>query len=224
MDDPLVSVIVPVYNGAAYLSEALASVRAQTYSPIELIVVDDGSIDASPEIAASYRPARRVRQAHQGVTAARNHGLTLSSGVLIAFLDQDDWWEPAKLRRQAAYLAEHPEVDYMTTRQRFFLSPGMGTPVGLRPELLEGDQPGAALSTLLARRALFDRLGPFDLQAADASDVDWFRRAQAAGAHGYELPDVLTHTRVHADNFTRLAPAAPAPQARPEPQAGGGSA
>jgi glycosyltransferase involved in cell wall biosynthesis len=221
MDDPLVSVIVPVYNGAAYLSEALASVRAQTYSPVELIVVDDGSIDASPEIAASYRPARRVRQAHQGVTVARNHGLTLSSGVLIAFLDQDDWWEPAKLRRQVAYLAEHSDVDYVTTRQRFFLSPGMGTPVWLRPELLEDDQPGSAPSTLLARRALFERVGPFDPQAADSSDLDWFRRAQAAAVQGYEVPEMLTHKRVHADNFSRLAPAPPAPQVRPEPQPGG---
>jgi glycosyltransferase involved in cell wall biosynthesis len=200
-----VSVIVPVYNGAAYLGEALASVRAQRYAPIELIVVDDGSNDASPEIAASYRPARRLRQEHQGVAVARNQGLGLSTGVFIAFLDQDDWWEPAKLQRQVDYLLANPSVDYVTTRQRLFLSPGMGTPVWLRPELLEGAQPGSTPSTLLARKTVFERLGQFDPQFPLTSDVEWFLRAKNTGVQSYELPEVLTHKRVHNENHARLA-------------------
>lgn len=205
MDNPLVSVIVPTYNGAAYLAEALASVRAQTYPRVELIVVDDGSVDASPEIAASYRPARRVRQEHQGVAVARNQGLTLATGDLLAFLDQDDWWDPLKLQRQVDYLRAQPEVAYVTTRQRFFLSPGAGTPLWLKPELLEGDQPGTTPSTLLARKELFEKLGPFNPQFALTSDVDWFFRAKDAGVKTYELPEVLTHKRVHGENHSRLA-------------------
>src|SRR5687768_4036157 len=119
----VISVIVPTYNGAAYLAETLASVRAQDYRPVELIVVDDGSNDASPEIAASFRPSVRLVQPHQGLAVARNAGLAAATGTLIAFLDQDDWWEVDKLRRQAAYLAEHREVDGVLTQQRFFLSP-----------------------------------------------------------------------------------------------------
>jgi glycosyltransferase involved in cell wall biosynthesis len=210
MNNPLVSVIVPVYNGAAYLGEALASVRAQNYSPIELIVVDDGSYDASPEIAASYRPAQRVRQDHQGAAAARNRGLTLSTGLFLAFLDQDDWWEPNKLRQQVDYLLAHPEVDYTTTRQRFFLSPGAGTPLWLKPEQLEDDQPGSTPSTLLARRGAFERWGQFDPQQPLTSDADWFQRTQQAGARWYELPEALTHRRIHTDNHARLTPDAPA--------------
>jgi glycosyltransferase involved in cell wall biosynthesis len=205
MANPLVSVIVPVYNGAPYLGEALASVRAQTYGPIELIVIDDGSVDASPEIAASYRPAQRVRQDHQGVAVARNQGLTLAHGEFVAFLDQDDWWEPVKLQRQLDYLRAHPEVDYVTTRQRLFISPGAGTPIWLRPEQLEHSQPGQTPSALLARKALFDRLGPFDPQHTLTSDADWFARAAAAGVKSHELPEDLVHRRVHGDNHARLA-------------------
>ena len=205
MANPLVSVIVPVYNGAAYLGEALASVRAQTYTPIELIVVDDGSVDASPEIAASYRPAQRLRQDHQGAAVARNQGLSLAHGELVAFLDQDDWWEPAKLQRQMDYLRAHPEVDFVTTRQLFFISPGAGTPIWLRPELLEHSQPGQTPSALLARKALFTRLGSFDPQNGLTSDADWFARAAATGVKSYELPEVLVHRRVHGDNHARLA-------------------
>jgi glycosyltransferase involved in cell wall biosynthesis len=207
MNDPLVSVIVPVYNGAAYLAEALASVRGQTYDPVELIIVDDGSQDASPEIAASYRPTQLARQEHQGVAVARNQGLALSTGLLVAFLDQDDWWEPDKLERQVEYLRAQPAVDYVTTRQRLFLSPGAGTPLWLKPELLEGDQPGTTPSTLLARKALFERLGTFDPQYAMTSDVEWFLRAKGAGVNMHELPAVLTHKRVHGGNHSRLAQA-----------------
>lgn len=205
MTDPLVSVIVPVYNGAAYLGEALASVRAQTYGRIELIVVDDGSADASPEIAASYRPAQRVSQDHQGAAAARNHGLRLARGELIAFLDQDDWWEPYKLQRQVRYLLDHPEVELVTARQMYFISPGAGTPLWLSPELIEAAQPGRTPSALLARKAVFDRIGAFDVAQTEASEAEWFARAAAAGARHAELPEVLVHRRVHADNYVRLA-------------------
>ena len=207
----VISVIVSTYNGAAYLAEALASVRAQDYRPVELIVVDDGSNDASPEIAASFRPSVRLMQAHQGLAVARNAGLAAATGTLIAFLDQDDWWETDKLRRQAAYLAEHPEVDGVLTQQRYFLSPGTGTPLWLKPELLEDNQPGNTPSTLLARKALFERLGSFNPELELASDADWFMRAQAAGAKFYELPAALTHRRVHPVNHARSGPQPSAP-------------
>ncbi len=205
MNKLLVSVIVPMYNGAAYLGEALASVRGQVDGPVELIVVDDGSRDSSAEIAASYRPMRQLTQAHQGAAVARNLGLATASGDLVAFLDQDDWWEPDKLRRQVAYALEHPEVEVVLTRQRFFLHPGTGTPGWLTPELLDSDQPGQTPSALLARKTLFDRLGGFNPEYPLTSAADWFLRAQAAGVDLHELPDALTHRRVHAGNQARLA-------------------
>ncbi len=208
MTKPLVSVIVPMYNGAEFLGEALASVRGQVdHRPVELIVVDDGSRDSSAEVAASYRPTRERTQPHQGVAAARNLGLAAATGDFIAFLDQDDWWEPDKLRRQVTYALEQPDVDVVFTRQRFFLHPGAGTPAWLTTNLLDSAQAGRTPSTLLVRKTLFARLGLFNPELALTSDTDWFERAQAAGVQLHELPAALTHRRVHAGNQARLAEA-----------------
>src|SRR5438045_4181238 len=93
-DNPLVSVIMPVYNGAAYLAGALASISAQTYPRYELVVVNDGSTDDSAAIVQSFPNVRYVYQENQGIAAARNFGVSFSRGELVAFLDQDDYWAP----------------------------------------------------------------------------------------------------------------------------------
>src|ERR1044072_1619841 len=117
----LVSVIIPVYNGGRYLRAALESVFAQTYRPIEVIVVDDGSADDSGLIAQSFPEVRHMRQQNQGVAAARNNAIAASRGEFLAFLDQDDLWTPEKLRLQIGYLLTHPELGYTLTQQKFFL-------------------------------------------------------------------------------------------------------
>src|SRR5213078_156464 len=111
-EQPLVSVIIPVYNGARYLRAALESVFAQTYRPIEVIVVDDGSGDDSGVIAQSFPDVHFIHQENQGVAAARNHGFDAARGEFIAFLDQDDLWTPEKLKVQVNYLLNHPDVGY----------------------------------------------------------------------------------------------------------------
>ena len=104
-----VSVVIPCYNGAAFLREALDSVLAQTRPPLEVIVVDDGSTDDSAAIAESYGPPVRViRQENQGESVARNRGIDEARGDWIAFLDADDVWKPEKLARQLA--AVEPDV------------------------------------------------------------------------------------------------------------------
>src|SRR5581483_4857500 len=101
MAAPLVSVVVPVYNGAKYLRQALDSALGQTYPRLQLVIVDDGSTDSSAEIIASYGPRLcSIRQANAGVACARNAGIRAAAGDLIAFLDQDDWWLPEKVDRQ----------------------------------------------------------------------------------------------------------------------------
>src|SRR4029079_2498347 len=107
-ENPLVSVIVPVYNGERYLREALESVFAQTYRAIEVIVVDDGSPDDSGTIGQSFPEVRYIHQTNQGVAAARNNGIEAARGEFFAFLDQDDLWVPEKLNVQVEYFLGHP--------------------------------------------------------------------------------------------------------------------
>ena len=218
MSQPLVSAVVPVYDGRPYLAEALASALAQTWarSParsrraLEVVVVDDGSTDGSPEVAASFAEARAgssspvqvrvVRRPHRGVAAARNAGVAAARGRLLAFLDQDDRWTPDKLERQVAHLEAHPEDGFCLARQRLFLEPGVERPGWLKPELLEKDQPGYVPGTLVVRREVFDAVGPFDEGRPVASDADWFLRAKDAGVGMAMLPDVLLERRIHRAN------------------------
>src|SRR5262249_48156267 len=107
----LVSVIIPTFDRSAWVGEAIASVLAQTYPHLELIVVDDGSHDATPEVVQAFGPALTyIRQARAGVSAARNRGVAASRGALVAFLDSDDLWLPGKIAAQVALLQQQPHV------------------------------------------------------------------------------------------------------------------
>src|SRR5690349_2600271 len=103
MSAPLVSVVIPVFDGEAYLAAAIESALAKTYARVEVIVVDDGSTDGSASVAARY-DVRLVRQSNRGVSAACNAGVEAARGELIAFLDADDLWPPERLEIQARHL------------------------------------------------------------------------------------------------------------------------
>ncbi len=129
-----VTVIIPSYNLADYLPAAIDSVCAQTLPPLEVIVIDDGSTDGSWELAEAYGPpVQVVRQANAGVSAARNHGIDLAAGDWIAFLDADDIWEPTKLERQMAAVADQPEVVCVFT-DFYTFGEGRENQVELRPD------------------------------------------------------------------------------------------
>lgn len=202
MTVPLVSVIVPVYNGERFLGAALESVARQDYPRLEIVVADDGSADRTAPIARAFPGVRYVHHPHQGLAATRNAGLAAANGELISFLDHDDLWPPQKLRVQVDYLQRHPEVDYVVAHLRNFLEPGCGRPSWLKPELLERDQVAFSTGTMLARRTVFDRIGEFDRRLTVGDDTDWFARARAAGIVAAALPDVLLHRRIHDRNHT----------------------
>ena len=124
MENADISVIIPVYNAEHYLAEALDSVLAQEIEPLEILVVDDGSTDGSATIARRY--ADRVRfyqQANRGAAFARNRGIELSKGSLLAFLDADDLWMPSKLNVQVNALEDQPELDMVLGTVMQFISP-----------------------------------------------------------------------------------------------------
>jgi len=111
---PGISVIIPAYNAAATLSRALDSVLAQTWPAHEVIVVDDGSTDATGEVVKSYAErVRYVRQDNAGPSAARNQGVAMASGEWIAFLDADDWFYPERLAQHAQMIAADPTLDFL---------------------------------------------------------------------------------------------------------------
>jgi glycosyltransferase involved in cell wall biosynthesis len=203
--DPLVTCIVPVHNGARYLGEALESILAQTYRPLDVIVVDDGSTDATPTVAAHYvPPARYVRQAHAGVASARNRGLNEARGDYVAFLDADDRWHPEKLARQMARFAARPELDLSVTGGQNFWMPGLAE-VDERsrdPRYTEPWPGYGSPVTLLARRAVFDRVGPFDTRFTVSEDRDWFIRAAEIGLVSELLTEVLVYRRLHGANLS----------------------
>ena len=199
-ENPLVSVIIPVYNGGRYLRAALESVFGQTYRPIEVIVVDDGSTDDSGAIAQSFSDVHYIHQANQGVAAARNIGIEAARGEFFAFLDQDDLWTPEKVKLQIDYLQSQPDLGYTLTQQKFFLEPGEALPAWFRKELLDSVHTGWVLGTLLVRRTAFEKVGNFATGYSAANDSDWFFRAKAAEIPMAVVPELLLLKRIHGAN------------------------
>ena len=120
----LVSVVVPAYNCADYIGDALSSIFEQTYQPLEVIVVDDGSTDFTAKIVKSYRTVRYIHQSNGGPSRARNRGIHVAAGEYIAFLDADDLWPPDKLREQVAALKAQPRAGLVFGDMRCFADGG----------------------------------------------------------------------------------------------------
>jgi len=201
----LVSVILPVYNGAQFVAEAVESVLGQTYVPLELIVIDDGSTDTSVEVLARYPDIRLIRQENAGVAAARNRGVAEASGKILAFIDQDDRWRPDKLDHQLDYLNATPNAGFVLGQMRTFLEPGMEPPSWLNPVLLDSDTPGLLPGTFVIRRSFFETIGPFNEEIETASDSEWLLRAYSSGDPGHVVPEVVLDRRVHSANQSSQA-------------------
>lgn len=195
-----ITVIIPVYNGAKYLAAAMYSVLAQTVQPLEILIIDDGSTDATASVAQGFAPP--VRYAHQpngGAAAARNRGLALAEGALIAFLDADDLWEPNKLARQWACF-ESDTVDLVFGQIRYFISHDTPPTVAATLHCPHVPQPGLLPSTLLARREAFTRVGLFDTNLRVGEFVSWCAHARDLGLKEIVLPDVVAARRLHGQN------------------------
>src|SRR5256885_2404596 len=201
-----IDVIIPAFNAAAYLGEAIDSVLAQTHAVVaRIIVVDDGSTDDTASVAQRFGTrVELIRQANRGISAARNAALAVSDAPFIAFLDADDRWTPDKLERQCTVFARRPETDYVLCHLRCFASPEL--PDAERAALeakheqrLAGWSPPA----LLIRRNCFDRVGPFAEDLPLGEVMNWFDRARVAGLVGVMLEETLVERRLHRHNTTR---------------------
>jgi glycosyltransferase involved in cell wall biosynthesis len=198
----LISVIIPAFNVEEYIGQAIESVLRQSRGDFELIVVDDGSLDRTAEVAGSFEDSR-VRVVHQpnvGFAAARNRGLEVSTGAYVAFLDGDDQWLAEKLEVQAAWLDRHPETDLVFGATRMVERDGSdaGRAIIRNPgvasfaRMLTEDLIGNGSSQMLRREAA-ERAGGFDTNLAASVDHDlWLRIALLRPDNVFGLDDVVT--------------------------------
>ena len=199
--DRLVSVMIGVYNAAPYLSEAIESVIAQSYQPLELIVVDDGSTDGSGDVARSYGDSLLYAyQERAGIGAARNRAVGLASGRFFAFLDADDRFVSGKLDRQYAALEADEELDVVFGHVREFVSPELAEEERDSIRSPAPAAPWTAPNLMLIRREAFLRVGVFSETLKVGVTVDWYARALEAGLRGLMLPEVVLERRLHLAN------------------------
>lgn len=205
---PEISVVIPTYNRAGLLREAVDSALAQTFRDREIVVVDDGSTDATAEVLASYGDRiRAVRQENRGEAAARNRGIAEARGRWIAFLDSDDLWEPTALERVHAAAERDPDAGLVAMRARAVRADGTRTgrthgkkspgPSFTTRSLLMGDAGGILMP--MVRRDLLVEAGGFDASIRSATDCDmWLRLSFRTKLVG--VPEPLLLVRVHPDN------------------------
>ncbi|MEH0018821.1 MAG: glycosyltransferase [Desulfobacter sp.] len=182
----LVSVIIPTFNRAHVLGRALDSVLAQDYGLLEILVVDDGSSDATPALLAGYGDQIRVlAQANKGVSSARNHGIRESRGALIALLDSDDAWTPDKITRQAAFFSGNPGALICQTEE-IWIRNGKRVNPKIKHKKPSGMifEPSLKLclvspSAVMMRRELFDLKGMFNEDFPVCEDYDLWLRVSA---------------------------------------------
>ena len=192
---PLTSVVIPVFNGERFLRAAVQSVLDQQYSPLEIIVVDDGSTDGTANMARSLpETVRYLYQANQGPAAARNRGIENAQGDLIAFADADDLWPRGKLELQLSYLIKDAALEIVMGRIQQVLSSEE-----------EFGEPAFSvnLGSAVIRKSVFDRVGLFDETMRYSEDVDWFMRAREAGVAIMTIDAVTLFYRQHEENMTR---------------------
>ena len=198
---PAVSVIVTVQNGMPYLREAVAAIRRQTLLPREIVAVVGRSEDGTPEYLRSQPDIRVIEQSGVGLGAARNAALEAVRSPLVAFCDHDDVWDPAKLEKQVAVLAQFSAPAACIVNFAEFFEKG----AGIRTASLFGDipTPGWTPSALLAHREVFESIGPFDPELGLACDADWFRRLRQSDIPCGIAGRVLLLKRRHASNLSR---------------------
>lgn len=199
---PLVSVVIPVYNGERYLEEALQSAFDQDYPHLEVVLVDDGSTDRSADIARSFAGLKYLSQPNQGPAAARNTALSYVTGDLVTFLDADDLWPGNRVRLQVDFMLENPDIGFAFGRCHAFLEPGTPRPPWLSEDALTGAQVGYFPGTLVATREALDIVGGFNPELQVGEGADWFIRAKDSRIPMKVIDEVLLHRRVHATNLT----------------------
>jgi glycosyltransferase involved in cell wall biosynthesis len=203
IDKPLVSVIVPVFNAAKYLDEAIGSILSQTYPNVEVIAVNDGSTDVSLNILEKYSSRITIIDStNKGTPAARNLGIQAAKGSYLAFLDADDIWHHEKLSVQLNMFDKTPNLDMTYCSFEEFLSPDLSAEQQARRVVKPGVLSVAVPGTTLILRASFDSVGSFSETRRSGEFIDWYARAEEIGLKIVPTNHCHYRRRSHADNQT----------------------
>jgi glycosyltransferase involved in cell wall biosynthesis len=199
-----ISVLIPVYNGARYLSACLQSVCDQTLPAAEIIVIDDGSEDNTPEVAKRWGDrVKYLRVAHGGLPYARNHGLRIAQHPLIAFIDSDDVWLTQKLESQIAALSREAEPAMIFGYVQQFISEDLPVEEAAKLKCSAEPLPGWFSSTLLIRKSDIERAGAFDETIHTGEFIEWCSRARDIGIKPVVIPEIVCRRRLHLSNMGR---------------------
>jgi glycosyltransferase involved in cell wall biosynthesis len=211
---PAVSVIIPAYNVASYITEALDSALAQTFKDYEIIVINDGSPDTA-EFERVLEPYRAhivyLKQENRGAAAARNTGLYVARGELVAFLDADDWWLPDFLQAQVEYMRHHQKCDLVYANALIFGETPLTGKTYMQTAPSKGEVTFESLITarcnvitsgVVARRQLIMDVGMFDEELLRAHDFDLWLRMVKHGGHAAYQRKVLLNYRVRPDSLS----------------------
>jgi glycosyltransferase involved in cell wall biosynthesis len=196
------TVVIPVYNGAKYLAEAVDSVRRQAFASSEIVIVDDGSTDATAEIATGLPGVRYVHQPHAGPAAALNHGVRLATRKFIAFLSADDVWCPDKLAVQHGALGQAPEGKLVFGHMQHFVSPEIDPGLAAKLQCPPEPMPAFSAGSLLATLDTFHSVGPFNETFKVGEFLDWYGRARDLGREIILVDEVVSMRRVHGSNHS----------------------
>lgn len=200
-NNPLVSVVIPVYNGERFVADAISSVLSQSYLALEVIVVDDGSLDATAKAVSAFPDARYILQDHQGVSAARNRGLEEAKGELITFLDHDDILLADSIQGRVDYMKSHPEVWCLISKHRSYLEQG-GSPPPWIPDV-EFTEGSYGFGHLMAKKSVLAGLGGFDPNYLTGELMELFFRVDDANHTIGKFPEITVLRRVHGRNLSR---------------------
>ena len=203
MADARVSAAIPVRNGEAYLAETIESVLAQTRPCDQLIVVDNGSTDASAEVARGFgATVELVHEQRPGIGPARNAAMRAVRGEFVAFLDADDLWEPEKTALQLDAFAAEDALQLVFGHVLQFASPELPPEQAKSLRVPSEPQPGLYIGAMLARREAIDAVGSWPEAVAVSDGLSFLLRARELGLSQAMLAETVTRRRVHGENHS----------------------
>jgi glycosyltransferase involved in cell wall biosynthesis len=185
------------YNSADHIGDALESAIAQDWSPLEIVVMDDGSSDGTAEVVRSFPQVVYARQENQGPAAARNAAVALSRGAFVANFDSDDLLPPTRVGVQARHLLEHPDVGAVFGRQEW-----LNAPSWMARDKVYGDVDGIPLSSVMFRRDVFFALGGYDTSFVHGEDMDLLVRLREHGIEYRVLDEIVLYRRYDPGSLT----------------------